>query len=186
MFIACWCQAWTNADLLSFTNPKGHINPPSSPVYTEKNQKSVSLCLKIIKMANHQQAQCWLKDTFSLKFQGLSMICSQSYGLGDVFHNDWLNLAKSPTINQSIKSSFVKARYGGSNMKKINNGGRLLIFYMMEGIKKVNLKNGILWLFSVTDPLKSKMAAKFRWKTGWPGNARTQLLRMIAIRSKQF
>ena len=29
-------------------------------------------------------------------------------------------------------------------MKKINNGGRLLIFYMMEGIKKVNLKNGIL------------------------------------------
>ena len=31
-----------------------------------------------------------------------------------------------------------KARYGGSNMKKINNGGRLLIFYMMEGIKKVN------------------------------------------------
>ena len=21
--------------------------------------------------------------------------------------------------------------------------------------------------------LKSKMAAKFRWKTGWPGNART-------------
>ena len=31
-----------------------------------------------------------------------------------------------------------KARYGGSNMKKIDNGGRLLIFYMMEGIKKVN------------------------------------------------
>ena len=26
--------------------------------------------------------------------------------------------------------------------------------YMMEGIKKVNLKNGILWLFSVTDPPK--------------------------------
>ena len=48
----------------------------------------------------------------------------------------------------------VKARYGGSNMKKINNGGRLLIFYMMEGIKKVNWKNGILWLFSVTDPPK--------------------------------
>ena len=43
---------------------------------------------------------------------------------------------------------------GGSNMKKINNGGRLLIFYMMEGIKKVNWKNGILWLFSVTDPPK--------------------------------
>ena len=40
-------------------------------------------------------------------------------------------------------------------------------------------------LVSLT-PLKSKMAAKFRWKTGWPGNARTQLLRMIAIRSKQF
>ena len=37
---------------------------------------------------------------------------------------------------------------------KINNGGRLLIFYMMEGIKKVNWKNGILWLFSVTDPPK--------------------------------
>ena len=52
------------------------------------------------------------------------------------------------------KSIFIKARYGGSNMKKINNGGRLLIFYMMEGIKKVNWKNGILWLFSVTDPPK--------------------------------
>ena len=24
----------------------------------------------------------------------------------------------------------------------------------MEGIKKANLKNGILWLFSVTDPAK--------------------------------
>ena len=48
----------------------------------------------------------------------------------------------------------VKARYGGSNMKKINNGGRLLIFYMMESIKKVNWKNWILWLFSVTDPPK--------------------------------
>ena len=81
---------------------------------------------------------------------------------------------------------WVKARYGGSNMKKISNGCRLLIFYMMEGIKKVNWKNGILWLFSVTDPLKSKMAAKFRWKTGWPGNARTQLLRMIAMKLKQF
>ena len=30
---------------------------------------------------------------------------------------------------------------------------------------------------------KSKMATKFRRKTGWPGNARTQLLRMIAISS---
>ena len=48
----------------------------------------------------------------------------------------------------------VKARYGGSNMKKNNNGCRLLISYMMEGIKKVTLKNGILWLFSVTDPPK--------------------------------
>ena len=48
----------------------------------------------------------------------------------------------------------LKARYGGSNMKEFNNGGRLLIFYMMEGIKKVNWKNGILWLFSVTDPPK--------------------------------
>ena len=48
----------------------------------------------------------------------------------------------------------IKARYGGSNMKKINNGGRLLIFYMMKGIKKVNWKNWILWLFSVTDPPK--------------------------------
>ena len=47
-----------------------------------------------------------------------------------------------------------KARYGGSNMKKINNGCRLLISYMMESIKKVNLKNGILWLFSITDPPK--------------------------------
>ena len=53
-----------------------------------------------------------------------------------------------------IECVFFKARYGGSNMKKINNGGRLLIFYMMEGIKKVNWKNGILWLFSVTDPPK--------------------------------
>ena len=25
---------------------------------------------------------------------------------------------------------------------------------MMEGFKKVNLKNGILWLFGVTDPPK--------------------------------
>ena len=47
-----------------------------------------------------------------------------------------------------------KARYGGSNMKKNNNGCRLLISCMMEGIKKVNFKNGILWLFSVTDPPK--------------------------------
>ena len=47
-----------------------------------------------------------------------------------------------------------KARYGGSNMKKINNGCRLLILYMMEDIKKVNFKNVFLWLFSVTDPLK--------------------------------
>ena len=54
----------------------------------------------------------------------------------------------------SSGSDGVKARYWGSNMKKINNGGRLLIFYMMEGIKKVNWKNGILWLFSVTDPPK--------------------------------
>ena len=53
-----------------------------------------------------------------------------------------------------VCSDSLKARYGGSNMKKINNGGRLLIFYMMEGIKKVNWKNGILWLFSVTDPPK--------------------------------
>ena len=40
--------------------------------------------------------------------------------------------------------SLIKARYGGSNMKKINNGCRLLISCMMEGIKKVNLENGIL------------------------------------------
>ena len=53
-----------------------------------------------------------------------------------------------------ILESRIKAKYGGSNMKKINNGGRLLIFYMMEGIKKVNWKNLILWLFSVTDPSK--------------------------------
>ena len=53
-----------------------------------------------------------------------------------------------------ILQSRIKAKYGGSNMKKNNNGGRLLIFYMMEGIKKVNWKNLILWLFSVTDPSK--------------------------------
>ena len=70
--------------------------------------------------------------------------------------------------------------------KKINNGCRLLMSYMMEGFKKVNLKNGILWLFSVTDPLKSKMATIFRRKTGWLGNATTQLLIMIAIKLKQF
>ena len=45
---------------------------------------------------------------------------------------------------QSGMHSRLKARYGGSNMKKINNGCRLLISCMMEGIKKVNLKNGIL------------------------------------------
>ena len=56
--------------------------------------------------------------------------------------------------NEGNQCKYIKARYGGSNMKKINNGGRLLIFYMMEGIKKVNWKNGILWLFSVTDPPK--------------------------------
>ena len=56
--------------------------------------------------------------------------------------------------NMHHQTPGLKARYGGSNMKKINNGGRLLIFYMMEGIKKVNWKNGILWLFSVTDPPK--------------------------------
>ena len=38
--------------------------------------------------------------------------------------------------------------------EKINNGGRLLIFCIKKGIKKVNLKNWILWLFSVTDPPK--------------------------------
>ena len=54
----------------------------------------------------------------------------------------------------SSRGQWVKARYGGSNMKKNDNGCRLLIFYMMEGIKKVNWKNGILWLFSVTDPPK--------------------------------
>ena len=57
-------------------------------------------------------------------------------------------------IKRPLGRLIFKARYGGSNMKKINNGGRLLIFYMMEGIKKVNWKNGILWLFSVTDPPK--------------------------------
>ena len=56
--------------------------------------------------------------------------------------------------NMKKKRLHFKARSMGSNMKKINNGGRLLIFYMMEGIKKVNWKNGILWLFSVTDPPK--------------------------------
>ena len=39
-------------------------------------------------------------------------------------------------------------------MKKINNGCRHLILYMMEDIKKVNLKNVFLRLFHVTDPLK--------------------------------
>ena len=57
--------------------------------------------------------------------------------------------------NEKIRvCSWFKARYGGSNMKKINNGCRLLILYMMEDIKKVNFKNVFLWLFSVTDPLK--------------------------------
>ena len=51
-------------------------------------------------------------------------------------------------------TSQLKARYGGSNMKKMNNGCRHLILYMMEDIKKVNFKNVFLWLFSVTDPLK--------------------------------
>ena len=66
--------------------------------------------------------------------------------------------SKGELCNRSSASFFsnlgLKARYGGSNMKKINNGCRLLISCMMEGIKKVNLKNGILWLFSVTDPPK--------------------------------
>ena len=63
--------------------------------------------------------------------------------------------AHSPKYCMKDKwENWLKARYGGSNMKKINNGCRLLIFYMMEGIKKVNWKNGILWLFSVTDPPK--------------------------------
>ena len=68
-------------------------------------------------------------------------------------------------------------------MKKINNGCRLLIFYMMEGIKKVNWKNMEFCdsLVSQT-PLKSKMATIFRQKTGWPGNARTQLLRIKAVK----
>ena len=39
---------------------------------------------------------------------------------------------------EHISRIILKARYGGSNMKKINNGCRLLISYMMEGIKKVN------------------------------------------------
>ena len=37
---------------------------------------------------------------------------------------------------------------------------------MMEDIKKVNLKNVFLWLFSVTDPLKIQKAAKYRQYTG--------------------
>ena len=41
-------------------------------------------------------------------------------------------------LQSTVQICMFKARYGGSNMKKINNGGRLLIFYMMEGIKKVN------------------------------------------------
>ena len=53
-------------------------------------------------------------------------------------------LKKSPENADGRTLPRHKARYGGSNMKKINNGGRLLIFYMMEGIKKVNRKNGIL------------------------------------------
>ena len=54
-----------------------------------------------------------------------------------------------------------KARYGGSNMKKINNGGRLLIFYMMEGIKKVNRKNGILWLFGEKQGDRERLELNF-------------------------
>ena len=64
-----------------------------------------------------------------------------------IFHLIW-------SIPCLLMPWLLKARYGGSNMKKITNGCRLLISCMMEGIKKVNLKNGILWLFSVTDPPK--------------------------------
>ena len=39
-------------------------------------------------------------------------------------------------------------------MQKIENGCTLLIFYMMEDIKKVKEKNVFLHHFSVTDPPK--------------------------------
>ena len=48
------------------------------------------------------------------------------------------------TISSSRSGNKLKARYGGSNMKKINNGCRLFISCMMEGIKQVNFKCGIL------------------------------------------
>ena len=79
------------------------------------------------------------------------------HGLSSISDN-WMEHSKLYALFYDLFwpliASLLKARYGGSNMKKINNGGRLLIFYMMEGIKKVNWKNGILWLFSVTDPPK--------------------------------
>ena len=102
-----------------------------------------------------------------------------------------LNMGKPILVRRHLfieTAPGVKARYGGSNMKKINNGGRLLIFYMIEGIKKRKWIEKMEFCDSLESltPLKSKMAAKLRWKTGWPGNATTHLLRMIAIRLKQF
>ena len=86
-------------------------------------------------------------------FQCMGKIfCEEFQRVPLIFHPKYLTRTLKDVI--FMQSWNFKARYGGSNMKKINNGGRLLIFYMMEGIKKVNWKNGILWLFSVTDPPK--------------------------------
>ena len=59
---------------------------------------------------------------------------------------------------------------------------------MMEGIKKVDWKkNGILWLFSVSDPPKIQYGHHIGKKQGdREGNASAQLLRMIAIKLMQF
>ena len=49
--------------------------------------------------------------------------------------------------------------YGGvgcSNMKNIDIECRYLILYMIEAVKKVNVKNGVLRLIGVNDPLQNK------------------------------
>ena len=101
------------------------------------------------KAMNHclnQQKSTFIKQSSVTRQQGVEYGCSS------------VNQLMKYNLIEYFKTLYrwylIKARYGGSNMKKINNGGRLLIFYMMEGIKKVNWKNGILWLFSVTDPPK--------------------------------
>ena len=71
---------------------------------------------------------------------GFNLKCvTYKLSLWVIFSTYWeFALGQMPQDLTDENSTWVKARYGGSNMKKINNGGRLLIFYMMEGIKKVN------------------------------------------------